>query len=157
DKVVHFSENSGKFLVHPEGEPTTNVFKLVREELRIELRAALPSVRERKDEFLSKPIPVQFNGHASPVVLRVRSAPESSQAGFVMVMFEEPRIVAALTLPSPSDGQKPDITHDPTNVRILELEAELTLNRQRLQVIIEEYETSQEEMKASNEEMQSTN
>ncbi len=46
-KIVHYSENSGRYLVHPGGEPTVNVVKLVREELRIELQASLRSARER--------------------------------------------------------------------------------------------------------------
>ena len=41
--------------------------------------------------------------------------------------------------------------------RIQELEVELSTSRQRVQAIIEEDETSQEEMRASNEEMQSAN
>ncbi|MGB3587599.1 MAG: chemotaxis protein CheB, partial [Tunicatimonas sp.] len=41
DKVVHLSENMGRYLIHPGGKITANVFKLVRKELRIELRAAL--------------------------------------------------------------------------------------------------------------------
>ena len=46
-RVVHLSEHAGRYLVHPGGELTTSAFKLVREELRIELRAALHAARER--------------------------------------------------------------------------------------------------------------
>ena len=40
NKIVHLSEHAGRYLVHPGGEPTASIFKLVREELRIELRAS---------------------------------------------------------------------------------------------------------------------
>ncbi len=148
NKVVHFSEHAGRYLVHPGGEPTMNAFRLVREELRIELQASLQSARERKAAFDSNPIPVRFNGHPLPVVIHVRPALESEREGFALIIFEE-REPKADTGTAPSDGASAE--------RILELESEINTARQRLQAVIEEHETSQEEMKASSEEMQSTN
>ena len=40
-EIVHLSENAGKFLVFTGGEPTANLLRLVRAELRVDLRAAL--------------------------------------------------------------------------------------------------------------------
>ena len=159
-QVVHFSEHVGRFLVHPGGEPTTSVFKLVCEELRIELRAALHAAKEKGQATRSKPIPVAIEGIARSVVLSVQPAQTSEQEGFILVLFDEAEIAL-------SDGGEADppaaeahggtsgaATQDAT---LREMEAELDLTKQRLQAIIEEYETSQEEMRASNEEMQSTN
>ncbi len=148
NKIVHFSEHAGRYMVHPGGEPTMNAFRLVRDELRIELQASLQSARDSKTAFDSKPIPVRFNGHPSPVVMHVRPALESEREGFALIIFEErePK--------TDSDGVPPDSAGAGL---ILELESELNTARQRLQAVIEEHETSQEEMKASSEEMQSTN
>jgi two-component system CheB/CheR fusion protein len=154
DRVVHLSQHAGRYFIHPGGELTSNVLKLVREELRIELRAALHSAREKNGPASSRPMLVRFNGESAPVVIHVRPSQEPEQTGFVLVMFEErePGSQAA------SSGQVDEAGGDVTERnRIKELEAELDLSRQRLQAIIEEYETSQEEMKASNEETQSTN
>src|SRR5262249_661206 len=79
--VVHYSEQAGRYLVHPGGEPTTDALKLVREELRIELQASLKSARENKAPFDSKPIPVQFNGHARPVVMHLRPSLNPKRKG----------------------------------------------------------------------------
>jgi two-component system CheB/CheR fusion protein len=49
DKIVHLSDNAGRYLVLPGGEPTQNAVKMVREELRVELRAALQQVRSKKE------------------------------------------------------------------------------------------------------------
>ncbi len=151
NRVVHLSEHAGRYLVHPGGEPTANVLKLVREELRIDLQASLQAAREKKQIFDSKPIPVKFNGDPHPVTMHVRPALEPERDGFVLVIFEEgePRQVSE---PLPETERS-----SADRVRIQELEKDLGLSRQRLQAIIEEYETSQEEMKASSEEMQSTN
>ncbi|HZO52576.1 MAG TPA: PAS domain-containing protein, partial [Bryobacteraceae bacterium] len=151
NKLVHLSEQAGRFLVHPGGEPTASALKLVRQELRIELQASLQTARERRRSVDSKPILVNFDGDARPVVVHVRPALEPERDGFVLVIFEEREA---------EQGQQ-GVDENGANVangpRVLELESELALARQRLQAIIEETETSQEEMKASSEEMQSTN
>jgi two-component system, chemotaxis family, CheB/CheR fusion protein len=148
DKILHLSEHAGRYLVSPGGEPTHSALKMVREELRIELQAALQEVRQSKKNFDSKPIPVRFNGHPCPVVLHVRPSQEAAEDGFVLVIFEEREPKA--------DAEGSDDPKTQSH-QVRQLEAEVKMGRQRLQVLIEEYETSKEEMKASNEEMQSTN
>ena len=41
DRVVHFSEQAGRYFSPPGGEPTQNVYRLVRDELRVELRGPI--------------------------------------------------------------------------------------------------------------------
>ncbi len=152
NQLVHLSQNAGRYLVHPGGEPTASVLKLVRPELRIELQSSLQAARENKKAFDTKPTLVQFDGHPRPVVLHVRPAAETERDGFALVIFEERE---------PQEDGEPSLLGQPAahsqDQRIHDLEAELSLARQRLQANIEENETTQEEMKASGEEMQSTN
>ena len=154
NKLVHLSEHAGRYLVHPGGELTSSVFKLVREEFRVELRAIIQSAREKNEPRESRPIPVQLNGHYRPVVMHVRPALEAERQGFVLLIFDErePQDTRALETTAAARSES-----DSASLRIQELELEGDASRQRLQAIIEEYETSQEEMKASNEELQSTN
>ena len=154
DRLVHLSDHAGRYLVHPGGTVTSSIVKLVREELRIELRALLQQARDKREPADSRAIPVRFNGHAVPVVMHVRPARETEQEGYVLLIFDErPEFksdaAAADSASAPSSGKEAE--------RITQLEAELATERQRLQAIIEEYETSREEMKAANEEMQSSN
>ncbi len=153
DKIAHLSEHCGRYLVHPGGELTASAYRLVREELRVELRSMLYKVRESHKPLQSYPILVRFNGDANPVVLNVRPAGEGDDEGYVLVIFDE------RTGTEQADGPAKERMKGPSvgATRETELEAELDQMRQRLQVIIEEYETSQEEMKASNEELQSAN
>jgi two-component system CheB/CheR fusion protein len=150
NRILHLSEHAGRYLVPPGGEPTHSAVKMVREELRVELQAALHQARERKEVFDSKPISVRFNGHPCPVVLHVRPSLERDEEGFVLVIFEEREQSAE------GEFSLAHLEHTESR-RVRAAESELNTARQRLQVIIEEYETSKEEMKASNEEMQSTN
>ena len=168
DRLVHLSEHAGRYLVHPGGEPTTSVFKLVREELRIELRSALRSARKRGQSVRTEPISVQFPGDAARVVVDVRPAYGEYQDGFCLIIFDERepddgqrtalgrRDLAKPTTEAPSEEAGPD-ADDQLEAERREFEAELDLSHRRLQAIIEDYETSQEELKASNEELQSSN
>lgn len=152
DKVAYLSEDAGRYLVHPSGDLTASIFRLLRDELRVELRSLLSSVRARNESRRSRPILVDFKGRSAHVILHVHPSPDRRHAGFVLISFEEtlakdahpPRLVPAL------GGRNQE-------AREVELETELTVLDQRLRTIIEEYEVNREEMRASNEEMQSTN
>lgn len=154
DKLAHLSGGAGRYLIHPSGDLTSNIFKLLREELRFELHGVLRSVREQKRPLDAKPTLVSFDKEPTPVVMRVRPVVEPGYDGFAVVTFEEG------LEPVRSRAARPENTAeqvDPGEGHIAELEAELNDSRQRLQAVIEEYDTGQEEMKAANEEMQSTN
>ena len=154
DKVVHLSAHAGRYLVHPGGEPTTNLYKLVREELRIELRAVVSKARARRQPVQSLPIPVALNGTTAPVVIHARASLEPDQEEFVLVIFEE----RAPREPRSQAGREAAaLTREQGVVQVDEREAEHEVTRQRLQAIIEQYETSQEELRAFNEELQSAN
>lgn len=162
DRVVHLSEHAGRYLVHAGGEPTTNAYKLVREELRIELSSALQQTRKRQAPVQTRPRMVRFNGESAEVVMDVRPALEPEQEGYVVVLFseresgagragEEEAVEGAPQGAAGGDGGSREETP------AAELEAELRQSRERLQSIIEQYETTQEELRASNEELQSSN
>jgi two-component system CheB/CheR fusion protein len=155
DKVVHLSEHAGRFLLHPGGEMTASVSKLVREELRIELRSLLQTAHDSSRPLDSKPILVQFNGHARPVVMRLRPSGDRDDDGLVVVIFDEREPEPERV---PNEMAETGGSEDVGDARRAdELQEELHQMRQRMQATIEEFESSQEEMKASNEEMQSTN
>ena len=144
--VLHVSEHAGRYL-HVAGVPSSNVFQLVREELRMELRSALQLARERRTVSRSRPIPVRIDGETKRVVLRVSPTGGGETEGLSLVIFDEVGEVPA------AEGAEP-VEHDGST---RELEAELEMTRQRLQALVEEHEAGQEEMRAANEELQSAN
>lgn len=130
DNILHFSANAGRYLVHPGGAPTSNVFKLVRDELRLELRAALSSARAGRTAVRSKPIPVRLDGMALPVVLDVRPALSADQEGFVLLLFDEhPARQEAAQRPAAT----PLVSPKNVPARIRELEAENQIANERHQ------------------------
>ncbi len=120
--------------------------KLVREELRIELAAALQAAHERNQDLRSRPVTVQLEGQPRCVTLQVRPSREPQLEGLSLVIFDETASVQTEPDQAFSDNEQPRVQA-----------AELERTRERLQAVIEQYETSQEEMRASNEELQSSN
>jgi two-component system CheB/CheR fusion protein len=155
DRIVHLSDHAGRYLVHPGGEITAHVFKLLRADLRIDLRALLQTVRERREPARSRPIAVHLDGRTVMVVIDVRPALDAHQDGFALVLFDE-HAGAGSEVVGP--GQVESLAAGLANgERVRELATELELARRRLEINLQEYETSQEEMKAANEELQSAN
>jgi two-component system, chemotaxis family, CheB/CheR fusion protein len=156
DKVVHLSEHAGRLLVYPGGELTASIYKVVRVELRSELRAALQAAREQKKIVTTSPIALQVEGEMRSVVLRVSPADDGTEAGFALVFLDEADSAAA-----PHQGPPSPVPtardRDAGDNLVWRLKEDLNVSQQRHQALIEEYETGQEEMKAANEELQSIN
>lgn len=153
DRAIHLSERAGRYLVHPGGEPTDNIFKLVREEMRLQLGTLLKEVRDTGKVLFSDPVSVRFHGESGIVVLRLQPALEPGHEGYVLLAFNEAGtepVSFSAADPSPGTGSK-------ARSSVTRMEKELHQTRQRMQALVEDYESSQEEMKASNEELQSAN
>lgn len=146
-RVVHLSETAGRYLLSPGGMPTTDILKLVRSELQIELRAALFRAFEEGSSTFTRPIPVRFNGTAHRVALMVRTRLHQSDQAQALILFLE--------------DDTPVTEETPTTFlaseTVQQLETELSHTQNRLQSMREEYETTVEELRAANEELQSTN
>ncbi len=149
--VLHVSEKAGQYLEVTGGEPSRDLLKLARRELRSDLRRALQqaalqrtTVEVRGVKLAAGPDDVTLAIVVKPV-LRDGSPPR----GFFLIMFEEaqrgPRdedLRSALAKSAEGDGH---------------LEEELAVAKAQLCTTIEDYETQVEEAKASNEELQALN
>ena len=143
-RVVHASEHAGRYLQVPGGELSANVFRLAREELRIELRAALHAATEHGESSRSRPILMEIDGKPKQVVLHVRPSKDGELGNLHLVVFDE--YEAAEAIPS-----------GPLGPEAAQARAELEATHERMRAVVEQYETSQEEMRAANEELQSVN
>ena len=149
-QVLHVSETAGRYLRVSGGEPTRNVFKLIRPEILAELRNAVLAARERKQLVRSRPLPISLEGEPRQLIVSARVVYDPSEENSILLMFEE-----LDDEPTVADSMEP--SHGASQAELSALEKEIQEGQQRLQAVIEDYETSQEEMKASNEELQSAN
>ena len=149
-RVVHLSENAGRYLMPSGGPLSGDAVDLVRPELRFELRSALNRAFEQHATTLSLPILVRFDGASHRVHFLVKPVPESGAAEprTAVAMFIEGEAVDESLL---SDNRR---TSDATARRLAQ---ELELTQARLRTVREESDATNEERRAANEELQSIN
>jgi two-component system, chemotaxis family, CheB/CheR fusion protein len=151
-RVVHLSENAGRYVMPSGGPLSGDAVDLVRPELRFELRSALNRAFEQQAATLSLPVLVRFNGAPHRVHLWVRlSQPQQSgtaEPRHAVVMFIEGEAV------DESIAALDRRTDDQTVRRLIQ---ELELTQTRLRTVREESDAANEELRAANEELQSMN
>src|SRR5215510_14212578 len=149
-RVIHLSDNAGRFLQPSGGALTGDVVDLVRPELRFELRPALHRIFEQQASTLSLPIPVRFNGAQHRVLIQVQAADtdEVGEARNAVVMFIEGEEI---------DENLAVAGEHATDETVRRLTQELELTQARLRTVREESDAANEELRAANEELQSIN
>jgi two-component system CheB/CheR fusion protein len=148
--IVHLSERAGEFLQIAGGEPSYNLLKAIREELRMELRTALYSAVQDSSVFRTSPIPVKLENGIVMVTLVVRPVldPTDTAKGFLLVLFEKGDWLPPEEIIRTAGGPEGIAKH---------LEQELAGTRLQLRSAVEQYEIQTEELRASNEELQAIN
>ncbi len=166
-QILHVSETAGRYLMPRKGPITKDLLKVIRPELQYELRSILFRAFEKKKAVISAPIYLDFTGHTQRVILSVRLRPRDDQARET----DEPKSQMALLLfiedepdelPGDAESQREEREKSleadgHANTMVEQLEKEVRRLRYHLQVNIEKYEGSNEELKAANEELQSIN
>jgi two-component system CheB/CheR fusion protein len=154
ERIVYYHGDMTAYLAHPSGEPTYDLYELLRPVFQPLVRDALRRARNEKQTVVA-------GGSEPASTLRVTAAPLLSgrQTDYFRITFEtgtaERHSAEVVTLrPKARVRQQP--TADPVQDD-LELASELRLIRRELQQTIEAYEVSNEELKASNEEVLSIN
>jgi len=149
--IVHLSETAGQFLQMTGGEPSHNLLRIVRPELRLELRTALyQSAQSKKNvEVQNLQVRVDSNLKTINIVVRPVTGDEDVARGFYLVLFEDAQLEA---------GASPqmEIIHS-VEPAARQLEDELVRVKAQLRATIEQYEVQHEELRASNEELQAMN
>lgn len=149
-EIVHMSERAGIYFEFSGGELTKNLLKLIRPEIRIEMRAALFQAVQNKVEVEARNLKVIINGQQSMLDILLRPVLEGGDAphGFILVIFKPGREME-------QEGDTVLITSDEPMVQ--QLEKELIGLKTQLRNSIEQHEYQAEELKASNEELQAMN
>jgi two-component system, chemotaxis family, CheB/CheR fusion protein len=151
--VVHVSEQAGRFLTIAAGEPSRDLVKLVRPELKGDIRTALHQAARDRTSVVVKAVALEGDlaGQAVNITVRPVLREGSPPKGLFLVVFEPttpaPVHDPALTIPLTTSSE-------PFN---RQLEDELVRMKTHLRATVEQYETQAEEAKAANEELQAMN
>jgi two-component system, chemotaxis family, CheB/CheR fusion protein len=147
-RIIHLSENAGRFVMPSAGSLSADVVDLVRPELRFELRSALHRFFEQRQSTLSLPIMVRFNGTPHRVHIQVTGISEGSEPPQALVMFIEGEAIDETMVSTESQANDEVVRR---------LRQELELTQSRLRTVREESDAANEELRAANEELQSIN
>jgi two-component system CheB/CheR fusion protein len=150
-EVMQFRGQTGPYFAPAPGIATFNIFKLVRAELLVELRAAIKRATDDNAAVSSSPIPLWDNQGVSIVLDVLPLQDASATRRCLVVCFRE---VFAPVQPAAEKPPAPPPLEPP---RVAELERELLLTKEYLQSTVEELEAANEELQSSNEELQSAN
>jgi len=146
-RILHLSDNAGRYLLPSGGPLSADLADLVRPELRFEMRSGLHRALEQRRPVLSLPVRVRLDGATYPIQLYVRPLQEAGEWRRAVILFMEGQAV---------DDAIP-INQQATDETVRRLKEELGLTQQRLSTMREESDAANEELRASNEELQSMN
>ncbi|MBD8554181.1 PAS domain-containing protein [Rhizobium sp. CFBP 8762] len=150
--IVFYSARTGKYLEPSAGVPNRQLVTMARRGLRLELGAAFRLTVETGERTVRPHVAV--DGDDARVQMVTITA-EIFRDGH----SEEPLYLVLFTDEGPTISRQESLTphYDSANSATLHLENELRDTRERLQSLVEEYETALEELKTSNEELVSLN
>ncbi len=144
--VLYFYGDATRYLPHPSGRPTTNVFELAREGISSALDTACRRALTEKREIVRKGVAFGPADDKSYVTLVVRPLPQREGATLLLATFlEEP------AGEEKTGGETVAVEHDEP------FERELAFTRESLQSTIEQLQHSNEDLRLANEELQSMN
>jgi two-component system CheB/CheR fusion protein len=149
--VVHYSGRTGKYLEAPLGMPTRQIVTMARRGLRLDLRTLFREAAETGQTVARTGIAVETDeGNVQMVGLKIEPLTGGPAADplFLILFIDEGSVLTreeALSRSLSPDGVAAHV------------EQELRETRDRLQAMVEEYETALEELKSSNEELVSVN
>jgi two-component system CheB/CheR fusion protein len=154
-QVLHVSDRAAQYLQVTGGDLSRDLMRLVRPELRVELRTALFRARRDHVNVEVAGVEVTIDGERRRIDVAVRPIldQEEPARGFFLVLFRE-RVGSDTGTAAPPTVQ---LSTQLTKETAQQLEDELQRLKAQLRATIEQYETQVEEAKASNEELQATN
>ncbi len=161
-QILHFRGDTSLYLRPAPGRATFQLMRMLREEMALEVRAALQKARRTGKAVRREGIEILQNRRVLEIGVEVRPLPvhEGDQRCF-LILFEETGLRSEASVQPATERSKESTVRAK---ELLRLRAELARTREYVQTIIGEQETTNEELKTANEEalssmeeLQSTN
>ena len=151
--VLYFQGPTDLYLTQPSGEPSFNLIKMAREELRYQLSAVVSKAVKQKKSVVRETLQIKQNKGYRTIDIVVRHLQQSTPKQKVMMVIFEEKVPPAERIVKSKKTAK--IAR--TDLRVSSLEKELQSTKEYLNATIEQLQTVNEELRSANEEMQSTN
>jgi two-component system CheB/CheR fusion protein len=124
--ILHLSERAGRFMQIAGGEPSNNLLKTIRPELRLELRTALYQAVQKRINVEAKNLTLKINDRVETINIHVRPVlrAEDTARGFILVLFEKTEdasdageTVVTLREPDPINQRKRSFARPSSNLK----------------------------------------
>jgi PAS domain S-box-containing protein len=147
--IIHISDRAGRYLQFTGGEISQSLLRLVRQELRLELRSALYQAMQQKAAVEAKELTVKLDDRIETINIHVKPVlrEEDPARGLILVLFER----------TEKDTADKEMVLRSDDAVSRHLEEELMRLKAQLRSSNEQHEFQAEELKASNEELQAMN
>jgi two-component system CheB/CheR fusion protein len=160
-QILHVRGDTSPYVRLVPGKASLQLMRALREEVVLEVRAALQKARRSEGAVRSEGIQFRHNGYISEVNIEVRPLIRSGAEKAFLILFDRTaQEQAKAEAPQAKAGKRERKGHD----QVARLRDELARTREYVQAIIRDQETSNEELKTANEEalssmeeLQSTN
>lgn len=165
-EVLQFRGKTGQFLEQPPGEPETNLMKMVREGLFVELRMAFSKAQSEKKVVRKDGVNISKNGSRQlcNIVVHPFEKHPSVKENLFLILFEEVKTPVSDKIKSIFTRKLTKEESAEEELRSTRLEQELELTKEYLQSLNLEHQktndslaTANEELISGNEELQSMN
>ena len=155
-EVIHVPSRSSLFLELPQGQPTRDILKMAKEELRPPLRAAIYKAFSEQTQVVFKGVKVATGNGEAIVNVLVEPLVTPAAEKTAMVILEP-----AVQWSPPSTEDKCELElggNDASKETLIhQLEEQLRITHEQLLAVTEQLETSQDGFMSANEELMSIN
>jgi PAS domain S-box-containing protein len=155
-EVVHVSTRANRFLEVPVGEPTRDILRMAREELRPALRAAIYKVFAENTRMVFRGVNTGTSGGEETVNVLVEPIVTTPSAGKLAMVIFEPAPPPALSGRS-YGAEVPAGDEAAKDILIRQLEEQLRITHEQLQATSEQLVSTHEGFMSANEELMSIN
>jgi two-component system, chemotaxis family, CheB/CheR fusion protein len=156
-RIVEFRGDVGHYLAPNAGEAELDLFRMLRDDLGLHLRAAIEEARQKNMGIRLERVQV-FGAGLETITVAVTPVAAAGLGRHFLITFEgAAHAESAPGAGKPSPDSESGAEDDLPERRAARLDSELTSTRRHLQSIIEELRSVNEEAQSSNEELQSSN
>ncbi len=145
--IVLFRGSTSNYLEQQSGEPSHNLMKMAKPGLAFELQNIIRKVKKEGKVIKKSLVYILQNGDRQMLTVEAMALPKVVDPHYLVIFH--PAVIASKDLKKEKKLVKKDIK----DLRIHELEDELTLSREDMRGITEDQEVVNEELQSANEEL----
>lgn len=159
-EIILSEGDTSPFIHLPRGEVSLNLFKMAQPEIVADLRMAIQTVRKTSSPSRKNDLVVRNGERTTHFNINVRPLellPENDSAHFIVFFEPLTEPIGLAKKRSSSKSKTGKVSSERSGIRIRELEQKLAETKAYQISLAEDFETTREQLAATNEELQSAN